>query len=240
MSDLLKKDIRYLGRDFNSIKSNLIDFAKTYFPNTYQDFNESSPGMMFLEMAAYVGDVLSYYTDVTLQESMITHAAERQNVINLAQSMGYIPRNKIASVVRLDLFQLLPSIDDGFGIMMPDWKYALAINEGMTVSSKSTTNLFRTTEYVDFKFVNCHLSNCNLSNRNLTRVVFEQCWLININFENSILVGSNIINSNLSNSNLSRCNLSGCNLNNSRLYKAQLMFSNMTNCNLTNTKLSVV
>ena len=152
MSDLLKKDIRYLGRDFNSIKSNLIDFAKTYFPNTYQDFNESSPGMMFLEMAAYVGDVLSYYTDVTLQESMITHAAERQNVINLAQSMGYIPRNKIASVVRLDLFQLLPSIDDGFGIMMPDWKYALAINEGMTVSSKSTTNLFRTTEYVDFKF----------------------------------------------------------------------------------------
>lgn len=152
MSDLLKKDIRYLGRDFNSIKSNLIDFAKTYFPNTYQDFNESSPGMMFLEMAAYVGDVLSYYTDVTLQESMITHAAERQNVINLAQSMGYIPRNKIASVVRLDLFQLLPSIDDGFGIMMPDWKYALAINEGMTVASKSTTNLFRTTEYVDFKF----------------------------------------------------------------------------------------
>lgn len=152
MSDLLKKDIRYLGRDFNSIKSNLIDFAKTYFPNTYQDFNESSPGMMFLEMAAYVGDVLSYYTDITLQESMITHAAERQNIINLAQSMGYIPRNKIASVVRLDVFQLLPSIDDGFGMMMPDWRYALAINEGMTVSSKSTTNLFRTTEYIDFKF----------------------------------------------------------------------------------------
>lgn len=152
MSDLLKKDIRYLGRDFNSIKSNLIDFAKTYFPNTYQDFNESSPGMMFLEMAAYVGDVLSYYTDVTLQESMITHAAERQNIINLAQSMGYIPRNKIASVVRLDVFQLLPSVDDGFGIMMPDWRYALAINEGMTVSSKSTSNLFRTSEYVDFKF----------------------------------------------------------------------------------------
>jgi len=152
MSDLLKKDIRYLGRDFNSIKSNLIDFAKTYFPNTYQDFNESSPGMMFLEMAAYVGDVLSYYTDVTLQESMITHAAERQNIINIAQSMGYIPRNKIASVVRLNVFQLLPSVDDGYGIMMPDWRYALAINEGMTVSSKATSNLFRTTEYIDFKF----------------------------------------------------------------------------------------
>jgi hypothetical protein len=152
MSDLLKKDIRYLGRDFNSIKSNLIDFAKTYFPNTYQDFNESSPGMMFLEMAAYVGDVLSYYTDVTLQESMITHASEKQNIINIAQSMGYIPRNKIASVVRLNVFQLIPSIDDGFGTMMPDWRYALAIDEGMTVSSTGTTNLFRTTDYLDFKF----------------------------------------------------------------------------------------
>lgn len=152
MSDLLKKDVRYLGRDFNSLKSNLIDFAKTYFPNTYQDFNESSPGMMFLEMAAYVGDVLSYYTDVTLQESMITHASERQNIINIAQSMGYIPRNRIASVVRLNIFQLIPSIDDGFGTMIPDWRYALALDEGMTVSSTGTTNLFRTTDYIDFKF----------------------------------------------------------------------------------------
>ena len=152
MADLLKKDIRYLGRDFNSLKSNLIDFAKTYFPNTYQDFNEAAPGMMFLEMAAYVGDVLSYYTDVTLQESLITHATERQNIINIAQSMGYIPRNKIAAVVKLNVFQLVPSVDDGFGIMVPDWRYALAIDEGMAVSSTSTTNLFRTTEYIDFKF----------------------------------------------------------------------------------------
>lgn len=154
MSDLLKKDVRYLGKDFNSLKSNLIDFAKTYFPNTYQDFNESSPGMMFMEMAAYVGDVLSYYTDVTLQESMITHALEKQNIVNIAQSLGYMPRNKIASVVKLNVFQLIPSIDDGFGIMLPDWRYALAIDEGMIVSADQTnsTNRFRTTEYVDFKF----------------------------------------------------------------------------------------
>ena len=78
MADLVKKDIRYLSRDFGSLKQNLIDFAKNYFPNTYQDFNETSPGMMFLEMAAYVGDVLSYcgvrkrYTVVTIHRR--THA----------------------------------------------------------------------------------------------------------------------------------------------------------------------
>lgn len=153
MADLLKKDVRYLSRDFNSIKANLIDFTKTYFPNTYQDFNEASPGMMFLEMASYVGDVLSYYTDITLQESLITHASEKQNILNIAQSMGYKPKNKIASVVKVDVFQLIPSIDDGSGVMIPDWKYAVAIQEGMILGSdtKGSSN-FRTIDYLDFKF----------------------------------------------------------------------------------------
>jgi len=57
---IVKKDVSYLGRDFSSVRENLLEFAKTYFPNTHNDFNESSPGMMFIEMAAYVGDVLNY------------------------------------------------------------------------------------------------------------------------------------------------------------------------------------
>ena len=154
MADLIKKDIRYLGKDFNSIKANLIDFSKTYFPNTYQDFNEASPGMLFLEMAAYVGDVLSYYTDVTLQESLITHAMERQNVLDIAQSMGYKPKNRVAAVVKLDIFQIVPSIEDDNGILVPDWRYAVAINEGMVVASdvNATTVRFRTIDYVDFRY----------------------------------------------------------------------------------------
>lgn len=154
MADLIKKDIRYLGKDFNSIKANLIDFSKTYFPNTYQDFNEASPGMLFLEMAAYVGDVLSYYTDVTLQESLITNAIERQNVINIAQSMGYKPKNRVAAVVKLDVFQIIPSIEDEDGILVPDWNYAVAIEEGMVVASdvNATTIRFRTVDYLDFRY----------------------------------------------------------------------------------------
>lgn len=154
MADLIKKDVRYLARDFNSLKANLIDFAKTYFPNTYQDFNEASPGMMFLELSAYVGDVLSYYTDITLQESMITYASERQNIMNIAQSMGYMPKNKVASVVTIDVFQIVPSIQNEFGVLIPDWRYALAIEEGMVVSADTdqATVRFRTLDYLDFKF----------------------------------------------------------------------------------------
>lgn len=152
MADLVKKDIRYLSRDFTSLKQNLIDFAKNYFPNTYQDFNETSPGMMFLEMAAYVGDVLSYYTDVTLQESMILHSSERTNILNIAQSLGYMPKNRIAATVNLDVFQIVPAILSGSSIV-PDYSYAFAIEPGMVVGSGTGTTVeFRTIDYIDFKF----------------------------------------------------------------------------------------
>jgi hypothetical protein len=156
MADLVKKDIRYLSRDFSSLKQNLIDFTKNYFPNTYQDFNETSPGMMFLEMAAYVGDVLSYYTDVTLQESMILHATERTNIFNAAQSLGYKPKNRISANVTLDVFQVVPAktITSSSGSsVVPDYSYAFAIEPGMVVGPSATNGTeFRTVDFVDFKF----------------------------------------------------------------------------------------
>lgn len=153
MADLVKKDIRYLSRDFPSLKQNLIDFAKNYFPDTYQDFNESSPGMMFLEMAAYVGDVLSYYTDTTLQESFILQASERQNILDIAQSLGYKPKTNIASNVKLDVFQVIPGKSEG-GTIVPDYAYAFAIEPGMVVASdnRNISTEFRTTDYLDFRF----------------------------------------------------------------------------------------
>lgn len=148
---LIQKDIRYSNRDFNSLKKALIDFSKNYFPDTYQDFNEASPGMMFLEMSAYVGDVLSFYTDVTLQESMILFANERQNILNLAQSMGYRPKNRVSANTRLDVFQVVPAKQSGTEIV-PDFDYAFAIEPGMSVSpTREGTITFRTIDYIDFK-----------------------------------------------------------------------------------------
>jgi hypothetical protein len=148
---LIQKDIRYSNRDFNSLKKSLIDFSKNYFPDTYQDFNEASPGMMFLEMAAYVGDVLSFYTDVTLQESMILFANERQNILNIAQSLGYRPKNRIAANTVLDVFQVVPAKKVGTKII-PDYDYAFAVEPGMKVSPTTDGQItFRTVDYIDFK-----------------------------------------------------------------------------------------
>ena len=82
-------NVNYLNKDFNSLKSALMEYAKTYFPNTYQDFNETSPGMMLIEMGAYVGDVLSYYIDKQYKEPLLPLAQERRNVVNLAGMVGY-------------------------------------------------------------------------------------------------------------------------------------------------------
>lgn len=146
------KNINYLNKTFGEYKDSLIEFAKTYFSSTYRDFNEADPGMMFIEMAAYVGDVLSFYIDEQFKESLLTLAEERRNVYLLAQSLGYSPKNTSQAITELDVFQLLPSIGENDSIR-PDYRYSLRINPGMVVGSNTNKNVeFRTIDTVDFTF----------------------------------------------------------------------------------------
>ena len=128
------KDVKYLNKDFNSYKNQLIEFTQTYFPEKFNDFSEGNPGMMFLEMASYVGDVLSFYTDTQLRESFLTLAQDRENLYNLAYTLGYKPKITNASNTTLDITQLVPSINNG-GSYNPDYSYGLTINENSTFSS---------------------------------------------------------------------------------------------------------
>jgi hypothetical protein len=146
-----KKNISYLGKDFGQFRQNLIDFTKQYFPNTYADFNESSPGMIFLELAAYVGDVLSYYTDNNLKESLLDQASEKSNIYDLANMLGYTPNNVVPAYVMLDVFQLVPAIGTGSAVQ-PDFNYALSIKSGMQIKQNNGTAVFRTLDSVDFSY----------------------------------------------------------------------------------------
>ncbi len=128
------KDVKYLNKDFNSFKNQLMEFAEVYFPDNFNDFSEGNPGMMFLEMAAYVGDVLSFYTDTQLRESFLTLAQEKENLYNLAYAMGYKPKVTAASNVNLEIFQLLPSklVNNTY---IPDYNYALNISPNSIFNS---------------------------------------------------------------------------------------------------------
>jgi len=145
----VKKDISYLGKDFSQFRKNLIDFTKQYFPNTYTDFNESDPGTMLLELSAYVGDVLSYYADTNLKESLLEHATERSNIYDLARTLGYTAKNSVPAYVNLNIFQLVPAIGTGNNVR-PDFDYALNIRPGMRVKHTNNTTEFRTLDTVDF------------------------------------------------------------------------------------------
>ena len=80
---LVKKEVKYLNKDFAQFRQNLINFAKNYFPDSYQDFNESSPGMMFIEQASYISDVLSFYLDNQIQETYLQYAKQFENLYDL-------------------------------------------------------------------------------------------------------------------------------------------------------------
>ena len=143
------RDIKYLNKDFSQFRDNLIDYAKTYFPQTYSDFNEASPGMMFIEMASYLGDVLSYYTDDSLKESLMLYSEDKQNVVALAEYLGYKPKVTSASIVKIAVYQTVPAIGVGEDVR-PDLEYCLRIKEGMVVLSSISGTRFRTTELLDF------------------------------------------------------------------------------------------
>ena len=76
----------FLNKDFTGLRGDLIEFAKTYFPASYSDFNETSPGMMFIEMAAYVGDVLSFYIDEQFRESLLAYAEEKKTIFDIEKN----------------------------------------------------------------------------------------------------------------------------------------------------------
>lgn len=131
------KSLKYLNKDFSSFRNNLIEFAKTYFPKTHADFNESSPGMMFIEMASYIGDVLGYYIDDTLKESLMPYAEDKRNVLALAKYLGYKTKVTSPAITELSVYQLVPSKykSGTTNDYEPDSQFYLRVKEGMVATS---------------------------------------------------------------------------------------------------------
>ena len=147
-----QRDIKYINREFSDLKTNLIEYAKNYFPDTYNDFSEASPGQLFIEMAAYVGDVLSYYQDTQLQETFLQHAKNPANLYSLAYMMGYRPRATAASSVDLTVTQRIPAKSSGSGFI-PDFDYAVKLSNNSIANASIAGDInFLLTTPIDFAF----------------------------------------------------------------------------------------
>jgi hypothetical protein len=148
----LKRNIKYINKDFNSLRNRLIEYTKTYFPNTFNDFSPASTGMLFMEMAAYVGDVLSFYIDNQIQETYIQRAKQTNNVFDLAYLLGYRPKVSTAATVEIQFFQQLPAIVKD-GVRVPDYNYALNIGANTTVTTTTQDAIsFIIEDSIDFSF----------------------------------------------------------------------------------------
>lgn len=146
-------NVSYLNKTFGDFKASLINYAKTYFPTTYNDFSEASPGGMFIEMAAYVGDVMSFYVDTQVQENFLLYAKEKENLYALSYMLGYRPKASYAATTTVDIFQLIPIVNVN-GVSSINYTYATIIPENTLLTTDGYGTKFLTTEKVDFTDTN--------------------------------------------------------------------------------------
>ena len=150
----IRRDINYINKDFAEYRNTLINYSQTYFPTTYTDFTETSPGMMFIEQAAYVGDVLSFYLDNQVQETYLQYARQDDNLYDLAYMYGYKPKATGLATTLVDFYQQVPSKLSG-SAYVPDFDYALYVNQNTVVSTTAgSPTSFTTDEPIDFSVSN--------------------------------------------------------------------------------------
>ena len=142
-----EREIKYINREFSDFKEQLVEYAKNYFPNTYNDFSPTSPGTMFIEMAAYVGDVLSFYQDTQLQETYLQYAKDPGNLYSIAYMLGYRPKVSSVSEVEITVTHNVPA-DSNYN---PDYSQALSIAANAVLgASLNNTVDFIIDEKIDF------------------------------------------------------------------------------------------
>jgi len=129
--------IRYTSREFDTIKTDLVDYARRYYPEVYKDFSEASFGSLMLDSVSYIGDILSFYLDYQVNESFIDSAAQFSNVLKLAKQFGYNYKTNPSSMGTLDLYIIVPKLPSASGI---DSDYLPTLKRGSTFNSSTGTN----------------------------------------------------------------------------------------------------
>ena len=128
---MAKRPINYTSRDFESIKDDLKNYAKRYYPTTFKDFSEASFGALMLDMVAYVGDQLSFYADFQTNESFLDSAIRYDSVVRLSETLGYKSQGASKSTGEIAIYMLVPVSPNSRN---PDINYFPILQRGSIVS----------------------------------------------------------------------------------------------------------
>jgi hypothetical protein len=104
---------KYLAKDFSSLRSVLLEYARQYYPDKISDFSENSLGGLFLDMAAYVGDNMSFYLDHQFSELNIDTAVEQQNIENYLTTAGVPITGASPAIVPVTVYIQVPAVSVG-------------------------------------------------------------------------------------------------------------------------------
>jgi len=149
----VKPPINYTNRDFNSIKQDLINYAKIYYPNTYKDFNDASFGAMMIDMIAYIGDIMSFYVDFQTNESLMDSAILEDSIYKIAKQLGYKFNTTPVSTGQAAFYVSVPANDAGTG---PNTDYVPILKAGTLLSSDSGA-AYTLADDVDFSDANTEI-----------------------------------------------------------------------------------
>ena len=138
--------IKYTAKDFDSIKKELVEYSKRYYPETYSDFNKASFGSLMLDTVSYVGDVLSFYLDYQYNESMLNTAVEFDNILKISKQLGYKYNPKSTAYGFITLYVSVPASSNGLG---PDINYIPILKKGSSFNSTGG-QIFTLLQDVDF------------------------------------------------------------------------------------------
>src|SRR3990167_9476675 len=148
-----ERNIRHLSRDFESLKRDLIEHIRIHFPDSYNDFNESSIGVMLLELIAFTGDSLHFYLDKQFQETFIESAKQTKNILKHARQLGFDTSvmGKAAAFGKVGCYIKVPAITSNEKIQA-DMRYAGKILRGTKLLGNNGV-IYEILEDVDFSKV---------------------------------------------------------------------------------------
>lgn len=145
MTSKKTKPVKYSSKEFVTIKDELVNYAKTYYPDTFKDFNAASFGSLMLDTVAYIGDMLSFYIDYQSNESFIDSAIETKNLLKLAKQFGYKNPLAFSATGKAAFYVQIPANNDG----TPNQDLIPILKEGSSLSSAAGTSLILISD-VDF------------------------------------------------------------------------------------------
>ena len=141
MNDKKFVSINYTSRDFNTLKSDLVAYARRYYPDTAKDFTEASFGSLLLDSVAYVGDILSFYLDYQFNESLLASTNDYDNALRIAKQLGYKLKGSPSAHGLAAFYAIVPANTVGLG---PNSSYLPILKRNSTLGTSNGTSFILT------------------------------------------------------------------------------------------------